>query len=94
MLVNISKLDGLSSNFTVVSFDPHGHGNSRPPARIYTKNFIKDDAADAAELMKQLFPNKKYSVLGWSDGANSAVVLSAMYQLFLDFDATMINNFG
>ena len=67
------------SPFTVVAFDPRGHGLSRPPERVYQTlpiHYLKQDAMDAHILMEKLaFP--RYSVLGWSDGGVSGIHLAA-----------------
>merc|ERR1712137_150821 len=68
------QLDGLSDSYTVVSFDPRGYGRSQPPVRTFSPNFYEEDATDAAELMEKLKINR-YSVLGWSDGANCGTIL-------------------
>ena len=39
-------------HFTIIGFDPRGYGQSRPPDKEFTTNFLREDAEDAAELMK------------------------------------------
>merc|ERR1740130_1732823 len=73
------QLDGLSSSHGVVSLDPRGYGKSRPPSRRYPTDFYHIDAADAAAVMDSL-GCKKYTVIGWSDGAISATILAAKNQ--------------
>ena len=67
--------------YTCVSFDPRGYGSSRPPKRDFFTEpeiFLKTDALDAHALMKTLgFPS--FSILGWSDGGVSAIVLAARF---------------
>lgn len=67
--------------YTCVSFDPRGYGSSRPPKRDFHTEpeiFLKTDARDAHALMKTLgFPS--FSILGWSDGGVSAMVLAARF---------------
>lgn len=70
------QLRGLADAFEVVSFDPRGYGQSRPPRREFPVDFYQQDAHDAAELMRSL-GHERYSVMGWSDGAISAVHLAA-----------------
>ena len=48
------QLKGLSSQYTVVAFDPRGYGKSRPPERDFPSDFFVRDAWDAAELMRKL----------------------------------------
>lgn len=70
------QLDNLSARHGVVSFDPRGYGKSRPPNRRYPADFYHLDADDAAGVMDAL-GCKQYHVIGWSDGAISATILSA-----------------
>jgi len=42
-------------------------------------DFLEKDAAYASEFMGMMVPGKKYSVLGWSDGGVTALVLAADY---------------
>ena len=47
------QLQGLNrSKYTIVGWDPRGHGQSRPPDRDYPLDFYYRDAADAASLME------------------------------------------
>ena len=69
------------SGYTVIAFDPRGYGGSRPPPREFVtkpETFPKVDALDAYELMKVL-DISKFSVLGWSDGGVSAIVLASRF---------------
>jgi len=70
------QLNGLSSKYRVVSFDPRGYGKSRPPARRYPQDFYHIDADDGAAVMEAL-GCKAFNVIGWSDGAISATILAA-----------------
>lgn len=72
------QLDGLCDEFQVVSHDPRGYGQSQPPIREFPSNFYHVDADDAAGVMQAL-GHDRFSVIGWSDGANSAVLLAAKY---------------
>jgi valacyclovir hydrolase len=64
--------------FTVIGWDPRGYGRSIPPERDWPENFLERDADDAAAFMKTLGV-EKYSVLGWSDGGISALIMAAKY---------------
>ncbi|XP_041375646.1 LOW QUALITY PROTEIN: valacyclovir hydrolase-like [Gigantopelta aegis] len=71
------QLEGINRDqFTLFSFDPRGYGRSIPPERDWPLEFIQRDAQDAAALMKEL-GEQKYSVLGWSDGGITGMVLAA-----------------
>jgi len=70
------QFDGLSHRHGVVSFDPRGYGQSRPPNRRYPADFYHSDADDAAKVMDAL-GCKAYNVVGWSDGAISATILAS-----------------
>eukprot|EP00411_Alexandrium_monilatum_P013131 CAMPEP_0175254970 /NCGR_PEP_ID=MMETSP0093-20121207/37460_1 /TAXON_ID=311494 /ORGANISM="Alexandrium monilatum, Strain CCMP3105" /LENGTH=299 /DNA_ID=CAMNT_0016549297 /DNA_START=49 /DNA_END=948 /DNA_ORIENTATION=+ len=70
------QLDGLSHRHGVVSFDPRGYGQSRPPNRRYPADFYHLDADDAAKIMDVL-GCRSYHVIGWSDGAISATILAS-----------------
>jgi len=73
------QLQGLSDVFRVVSFDPRGYGQSRPPARDFPVDFYQRDADDGAALMRAI-GHERYAVIGWSDGAISATLLAAAHQ--------------
>ena len=62
----------------VISFDPRGYGSSQPPSRDFPRDFLERDADDAAGLMQELGVTR-FSVAGWSDGANTAALLTAKY---------------
>ena len=69
------------SGFTVVSFDPRGYGQSRPPKRTFqTKpvHFLQQDAIDGHHVMNEL-GFTEYSVLGWSDGGVAGMNLAGTY---------------
>ncbi|KAG7155098.1 Valacyclovir hydrolase-like [Homarus americanus] len=70
-------------NLTLVCWDPPGYGKSWPPPRQYSLDFLHRDAAIAALLMKTL-KYDKYSLLGWSDGGISALILAAAYPQHVD----------
>lgn len=72
------QLSGLSKEHHVISFDPRGYGKSRPPVRDWPINFYHRDAEDVYVIMKEL-GFTAYNVMGWSDGANAAVILAAKH---------------
>jgi valacyclovir hydrolase len=60
----------------VIAPDLRGYGASRPPARDFPADFYQRDAADMAALLDMLAPGPAVA-LGFSDGAESALVLAA-----------------
>lgn len=62
--------------FQVVAPDPRGYGKSRPPQRDYPLDFYDRDAADMFALMAAL-GHERFSIMGWSDGGNIAVIMAA-----------------
>jgi valacyclovir hydrolase len=62
--------------FTVVVWDPTGYGQSRPPERDYSGNYFQRDANYLIELLQKVGFDK-YSLLGWSQGAVTAIHLAA-----------------
>ena len=63
--------------FTMVAWDPPGFGQSRPHKRVW-KDFFWIEADLIAKMMQQLkYP--KYSVMGWSAGATTAMILASNY---------------
>lgn len=70
-IMNMNK-----EKFTVIAFDPPGYGQSRPPNRKFDENFYKHDAKIASEFMNTI-GIRKYSLLGWSDGGISSIILAA-----------------
>jgi valacyclovir hydrolase len=64
--------------FDVSAPDPRGYGNSRPPERDYPPDFYHRDADDMFALMSAL-GHQRFSVIGWSDGGNVAVIMAAQH---------------
>ncbi|XP_015430846.1 PREDICTED: valacyclovir hydrolase [Dufourea novaeangliae] len=73
------QIEGLDrGKFTVVAWDPLGCGKSRPPDRTFPDDFFQRDAAHACNLMKLLgYP--RFSLVGWSDGGITSLMLAAMF---------------
>nr|XP_002126796.1 valacyclovir hydrolase-like isoform X1 [Ciona intestinalis] len=71
------QIEGFDlEKFTLISWDPRGYGQSRPPKRVFPKDFYYIDADDAIALMEKL-GYESYSLLGWSDGAILAAIIGA-----------------
>ncbi|XP_064598798.1 valacyclovir hydrolase-like [Liolophura sinensis] len=64
--------------FTVFCWDPRGYGKSRPPDRDWPLDFYGRDAEDATALIKALGLSQ-VSLLGWSDGGNTALIMAGRY---------------
>ena len=62
--------------FEVIAPDPRGYGRSRPPEREFPADFYQRDADDMFALMSSL-GHRRFSVVGWSDGGNVAVIMAA-----------------
>uniref|UniRef100_A0AAR5Q3U3 AB hydrolase-1 domain-containing protein n=1 Tax=Dendroctonus ponderosae TaxID=77166 RepID=A0AAR5Q3U3_DENPD len=73
------QIEGLSpSQFTIIAWDPPGYGASRPPNKSFNRRFYENDAETAHALLQQLGISK-YSLLGWSDGGISSIILAAKH---------------
>lgn len=70
---------GLSHDrFTLLAWDPPGYGYSRPPERNLEDHYFRSDARIVSKLASNVFgSNMHYSVLGWSDGGITAIILAA-----------------
>jgi valacyclovir hydrolase len=74
----IEQLPSKLPNYTIVAWDPPGYGRSQPPKRQFSVDFFHKDAAWASGLMKKL-GFERFSLLGWSDGGITAIILAAKY---------------
>ncbi|KAG0710748.1 Valacyclovir hydrolase [Chionoecetes opilio] len=72
----LSSLPG--KDLTIVCWDPPGYGQSRPPPRKFSNDFLRQDARLAAQMMKNLGYDK-YALLGWSDGGITALIMAAAF---------------
>lgn len=74
----IEQLPKLLPNYTIIAWDPPGYGKSMPPKRTFPLDFFERDAFVANTLMQTLdFP--KYSILGWSDGGITGIIMAAKF---------------
>lgn len=79
----IEKLPPLLTDYTIVAWDPPGYGKSIPPRRQFDLDFYRRDADYAKKLMNNLgYPT--FSVLGWSDGGITAMILAGTDRRLLD----------
>lgn len=73
----LPQLQNLNRDiFTLYAWDPPGYGKSRPPDRDWPVHFLGRDADVAAKLMQKLGIDK-YSVVGWSDGGITGLMVAA-----------------
>ncbi|KAK3085741.1 hypothetical protein FSP39_008065 [Pinctada imbricata] len=70
--------DFNKKDYTLIAFDPRGYGKSIPPKRDWPLEFLQRDAEDAYGLCEKLGLTK-VSVLGWSDGGITGMILAARY---------------
>lgn len=79
----IDQLPDLLPNYSIIAWDPPGYGRSRPPNRTFSLDFFQRDAFVANSLMQTLKFNK-YSILGWSDGGITGLLMAAKYNKSID----------
>lgn len=68
--------DFNKKDYTLIAFDPRGYGKSIPPQRTWPLEFLQRDADDANGLCMKL-GLKSVSVMGWSDGGITGMILAA-----------------
>lgn len=81
------QIDGLPTKlpgYSIVAWDPPGYGRSIPPARTFPTDFFHKDADWANSLMTNSLGFRRYSVLGWSDGGITGMILAAKYPNAVD----------
>ncbi|XP_023171721.1 valacyclovir hydrolase [Drosophila hydei] len=74
----IEQLPKLLPDHTIIAWDPPGYGKSVPPQRKFGLEFFREDAEAAVKLMRAL-NRPKFSVLGWSDGGITALILAGRH---------------
>ncbi|TMW67353.1 hypothetical protein Poli38472_012469 [Pythium oligandrum] len=72
------QFTALSEEFEFIGVDPRGYGFSRPPERDFPDRYFERDADDVARAMDALGYDK-FSILGWSAGANTGAVFAARH---------------
>lgn len=78
----IEALPELLKDYAIIAWDPPGYGKSCKPKKFHL-DFYQEDAQTAHELM-ELLNLPSYSVLGWSDGGITGMVMSALYPKSVD----------
>ncbi|XP_050461955.1 valacyclovir hydrolase [Cataglyphis hispanica] len=73
------QIENLNADkLTIVAWDPPGYGKSRPPDRTFPDDFFQRDARLANNLMK-ILGYSKFSLIGWSDGGITSLLLASTY---------------
>ncbi|KMQ98061.1 tubulin beta-1 chain [Lasius niger] len=73
------QIENLNTDkLTIVAWDPPGYGKSRPPDRTFPDDFFQRDAAWAHSLMQTL-GYSKFSLIGWSNGGITSLLLASTY---------------
>ncbi|MBK8988691.1 MAG: alpha/beta hydrolase [Chloroflexi bacterium] len=71
-------IDTLQTHTRVIAPDLRGYGASQPPPRDFPPDFYQRDADDMAALLRHVNCGPVV-VMGFSDGAESAILLAATY---------------
>ncbi|KAL1115909.1 hypothetical protein AAG570_006198 [Ranatra chinensis] len=71
------QIEGFDpEKFTLVAWDPPGYGKSRPPDKKFDAQFYETDAKLASQFM-QMLGFQRYSLMGWSDGGITSLVMAS-----------------
>ncbi|KAH8367450.1 hypothetical protein KR200_005918 [Drosophila serrata] len=79
----IEQLPKLLPGHTIIAWDPPGYGKSVPPQRKFGLEFFREDAQAAVDLMRAL-DRPKFSILGWSDGGITALIVAGRHSNAVD----------
>ncbi|XP_052844221.1 valacyclovir hydrolase [Drosophila gunungcola] len=74
----IEQLPKLLPDHTIIAWDPPGYGKSVPPQRKFGLDFFQQDARAAVDLMRAL-DRPRFSILGWSDGGITALIVAGRH---------------
>ncbi len=69
----------LAPDYRLLAPDLRGYGASRPPPRTFPPDFYRRDATDVAHLLHTLLPGGRAILLGFSDGAEVALLVAALW---------------
>lgn len=72
----IEQLPMLLPNHKIIAWDPPGYGKSRPPEKEFGLDFYERDAEAACGLMEKMGFGGRFSVVGWSDGGITGLILA------------------
>ncbi|XP_043654268.1 valacyclovir hydrolase [Drosophila teissieri] len=79
----IEQLPKLLPGHTIIAWDPPGYGKSVPPQRKFGLEFFREDAQAAVDLMRAL-DRPRFSILGWSDGGITALIVAGRHAEAVD----------
>ncbi|EDV54140.1 valacyclovir hydrolase [Drosophila erecta] len=79
----IEQLPKLLPGHTIIAWDPPGYGKSVPPQRKFGLEFFREDAQAAVDLMRAL-DRPRFSILGWSDGGITALIIAGRHEKAVD----------
>ncbi|XP_055902589.1 valacyclovir hydrolase [Eupeodes corollae] len=79
----IEKLPSLLPDYTIIAWDPPGYGKSIPPRRQFGLDFFQKDAEWAKDFMQAL-GYSSFSILGWSDGGITSMIMAAKHRRLVD----------
>lgn len=71
-------IEWFQGDHRIIAPDLRGYGASRPPNRDFPADFYQRDAQDVAALLRAIDVGP-VTVLGFSDGAEVAILLAALY---------------
>lgn len=79
----IEHLPTMLPNHKIIAWDPPGYGKSRPPEKDFGVDFYEKDAEAAASLMEKI-GFRSFSVVGWSDGGITGMIMAGRKPLLVD----------
>ncbi|XP_065072970.1 valacyclovir hydrolase isoform X1 [Ochlerotatus camptorhynchus] len=79
----IEHLPTLLPNHKIIAWDPPGYGKSRPPDKDFGVDFYEKDAEAAASLMEKI-GFRSFSVVGWSDGGITGLIMAGRKPSLVD----------
>lgn len=75
----IENLPAILPDYTIIAWDPPGYGKSIPPKRNFNLQLFHNDAQCAIDFMQAL-GRKPFSIVGWSGGAITAMIIAGTNQ--------------
>ena len=66
-----------NAGYRIILPDLRGYGKSSSPERIFTAGYLNQDAEDMATLIRAVSPKKPVIVMGYSDGGETGLLLTA-----------------